>query len=266
MNAADAYGTGGTPGLGVIRRLEHHLNALPNRVQDLRATHDGYPDKIARLTDTAGQDFPHHDELARIRARISHLDAQLTDRTPAADAAPARRPEWLTRLDPDGTTLVWGPELQQVITDGRTTYDQLVVGDIITPPDKTAGPHRITRIHGYGTRDYHLQPINGADRDNGRDVRISKKSNTGVTLIARPRSAFSPTPDPGAAGITEVPLVPARAGGDNRGCTDHRFLRPTQRTSRWKRNPRNAHAMSTGPRKLDAAGMSLSPTRCAVRS
>ena len=94
---------------GNLTRIDNALNAMPDRLQNVRNTLDALTAQMETAKAELGKPFPQEDELRTKSARLAELNAELNidDRTPmeqAAEDAPAvqsakaERPSVLAKL------------------------------------------------------------------------------------------------------------------------------------------------------------------------
>ncbi len=185
-----------TPGLGLIRRLEHHLLAVPAKLEQMRDSLAAAPTRIAETDALIGAPFPQQDELAGTRARIRVLDAELT--TPTADSIDPPPPRWLTQLPEDqAAQLIWGPRLHRLHPDGAGTAADLKPGDVLAAATSTGHPRVITHLTGYSTRAITTTELGGHS-----ESVTSKRRTTGIGIVARRRDNLAPI----ETAIADAPL------------------------------------------------------------
>ena len=94
---------------GNLTRIDNALNAIPDRLQNVRNTLDALTSQMETAKAELGKPFPQEDELRTKSARLAELDAELNidDRTPmeqmaedapAVQSAKAERPSVLAKL------------------------------------------------------------------------------------------------------------------------------------------------------------------------
>ena len=94
---------------GNLTRIDNALNAMPDRLQNVRNTLDALTAQMETAKAELGKPFPQEDELRTKSARLAELNAELNidDRTPmeqmaedapAVQSAKAERPSVLAKL------------------------------------------------------------------------------------------------------------------------------------------------------------------------
>jgi len=154
------------------------------------------PTRVAETRALIGAVFPQQDELARTRASIRVLDAELT--TPTAESIDPPPPRWLTQLPEDqAAQLIWGPRLHRLHPDGAGTVADLKPGDVLAAATSTGQPRVITHLTGYSTRAITTTELGGH-----RETVTSKRRTTGIGIVARRRDNLAPI----ETAIADAPL------------------------------------------------------------